>query len=200
MVAPTSALFVFSPVGREYALATMLISVTTLLVASLVWPTAVTSLFTRGFALVTSVVRRVMRRGTSTMLEPGGQPFQTLPRTHLFYVLILSLARIAMVSLRAWLVMIALGIDLGFASVLLLVPVPQTTLLIPFIPGGLGPFDAGWYGILLLHGVSTADSLSFMLMHRVLDILSVLVMVALTEIVWVLSKRLRRPAPTASGD
>ena len=200
VVAPISGLFALEILGLEYSLAIIIILVTTLLVASLAWTTAAASLFTVAFEAGASIVRRLLRRGWLGVPETRDEPFQTLTRLQLFYVLVLSLGRMMIVGVSTWLVVTALGIDLPFATVFLLVPFAQLTLLIPFIPGGLGSYDAGWYGILLLQGVSAGDSLSFIVTHRVLVTLALLLMAAFTEIAWQLNKWLGRPAPSSSPE
>jgi uncharacterized membrane protein YbhN (UPF0104 family) len=45
-------------------------------------------------------------------------------------------------------------------------PLTQLSLILAVTPGGLGLFDAGWYGVLLLGGVSHQDALTFVIAQR----------------------------------
>jgi uncharacterized membrane protein YbhN (UPF0104 family) len=45
-------------------------------------------------------------------------------------------------------------------------PITQLSLVISVTPGGLGLFDAGWYGVLLLGGVSRGEALTFVVAQR----------------------------------
>jgi uncharacterized membrane protein YbhN (UPF0104 family) len=54
-------------------------------------------------------------------------------------------------------------------------PITQLSLVISVTPGGLGLFDAGWYGVLLLGGVPRGEALTFVVAQR--TFLSVFVLV-----------------------
>lgn len=200
VVTPASGLFLMDLMSTTYSVAFMLVSFTLLLAASLVWPTAATSLFTAGFEIITSFIRRFVQRWKAIGQVTSAESAEAISRTQLIYILTLSLVRILIVGVRAWLVMIALGMDLSLVDTLLLVPVVQLTLLISFTPGGLGFYDAGWYGILLAMGISQGDALLFILVQRALITVSILLTVALTEIPFQLNKWLRRPAPGSSAE
>jgi uncharacterized membrane protein YbhN (UPF0104 family) len=45
-------------------------------------------------------------------------------------------------------------------------PITQLSLVLAVTPGGLGLFDASWYGVLLLGGVSHQDALTFVIAQR----------------------------------
>jgi len=45
-------------------------------------------------------------------------------------------------------------------------PVTQLSLVLAVTPGGLGLFDAGWYGVLLLGGVPDQEALTFVIAQR----------------------------------
>jgi uncharacterized membrane protein YbhN (UPF0104 family) len=45
-------------------------------------------------------------------------------------------------------------------------PAVQLSLVLAVTPGGLGVFDASWYGVLLLGGVSHQDALTFVIAQR----------------------------------
>ena len=54
-------------------------------------------------------------------------------------------------------------------------PMTQLSLVLAVTPGGLGLFDAGWYGVLLLGGVSNQDALTFVIAQRAYVFLFVLI-------------------------
>jgi len=70
---------------------------------------------------------------------------------------------------------------MSFSDALMLVPVAQVGLMVPLTPGGLATYDAGWYALLTIQGVSAADAVLFVVMHRVLVMLSLIAMVGLVE-------------------
>jgi uncharacterized membrane protein YbhN (UPF0104 family) len=45
-------------------------------------------------------------------------------------------------------------------------PVAQLSLLLAVTPGGLGLYDAGWYGVLLLGGIPQQEALTFVIAQR----------------------------------
>jgi uncharacterized membrane protein YbhN (UPF0104 family) len=54
-------------------------------------------------------------------------------------------------------------------------PITQLSLILAVTPGGLGLFDAGWYGVLLLAGVPNQDALTFVIAQRAYIFIFVLV-------------------------
>lgn len=56
----------------------------------------------------------------------------------------------------------------GFSAV-------QLSLVLAVTPGGLGIFDAGWYGVLLLGGVPKRDALAFVVAQRAYTLVFVLI-------------------------
>jgi len=54
-------------------------------------------------------------------------------------------------------------------------PVTQLSLLLAVTPGGLGLFDASWYGVLLLGGLSRQEALAFVIAQRAYIYIFVLV-------------------------
>jgi uncharacterized membrane protein YbhN (UPF0104 family) len=54
-------------------------------------------------------------------------------------------------------------------------PITQLSLIVAVTPGGLGLFDAGWYGVLLLGGVPNQEALTFVIAQRAYIFIFVLV-------------------------
>lgn len=54
-------------------------------------------------------------------------------------------------------------------------PATQLSLVLAVTPGGLGLFDAGWYGVLLLGGVPHQDALTFVIAQRAYVFIFVLI-------------------------
>ena len=66
-----------------------------------------------------------------------------------------------------WGVMKAMGLELTFPSLLMVVGIVNLVLLVPAAPGGLGTFDAATKSMMELFGVSPENALSFALLLRV---------------------------------
>lgn len=66
-----------------------------------------------------------------------------------------------------WGVMKAMGLELSFQSLLMVVGIVNLVLLVPAAPGGLGTFDAATKSMMELFGVSPENALSFALLLRV---------------------------------
>jgi uncharacterized membrane protein YbhN (UPF0104 family) len=54
-------------------------------------------------------------------------------------------------------------------------PITQLSLVLAVTPGGLGVFDASWYGVLLLGGVSHQDAITFVIAQRAYIFIFVLI-------------------------
>lgn len=66
-----------------------------------------------------------------------------------------------------WGVMKAMGLDLNFQSLLMIVGIVNLVLLVPAAPGGLGTFDAATKSMMELFGVNPENALSYALLLRV---------------------------------
>lgn len=66
-----------------------------------------------------------------------------------------------------WGVMKAMGLELTFQSLLMVVGIVNLVLLLPAAPGGLGTFDAATKTMMELFGVNPENALSFALLLRV---------------------------------
>jgi uncharacterized membrane protein YbhN (UPF0104 family) len=70
------------------------------------------------------------------------------------------------IALRFYYIARAVGLGYPCALFVAALPVTQLSLLLAVTPGGLGLFEAGWYGVLLLGGVISQDALSFVIAQR----------------------------------
>jgi len=66
-----------------------------------------------------------------------------------------------------WGVMKAMGLQLSFQSLLMVVGIVNLVLLVPAAPGGLGTFDAATKSMMELFGVSPENALNYALLLRV---------------------------------
>lgn len=66
-----------------------------------------------------------------------------------------------------WGVMKAMGLQLSFQSLLMVVGIVNLVLLVPAAPGGLGTFDAATKSMMELFGVSPEKALSYALLLRI---------------------------------
>lgn len=197
-LAPVSALFLARVLGAGVALALLGLAAGALLALSFLWPSSLTWLLSTGYSAASVALRHLLRR-QGRALQPVTATMR-LGRRQLALAVALSLARLVAVTLRAWLVALALGTGISMEETFLLVPIVQVALLVPLTPGGLGVYDAGWYGALLSRGVAGADALAFVLLHRVLSTAALLAIAALTEAAWHLGRLVRRPAAGTGGD
>ncbi len=60
----------------------------------------------------------------------------------------------------------AVGLTYSWSLFAACFPVTQLSLVLAVTPGGLGLFDASWYGVLLLGGVSHQEALTFIIAQR----------------------------------
>lgn len=78
----------------------------------------------------------------------------------------------------------ALRITVPFALMLAVFPIAQLSLIIAIAPGGLGIFDLGWLGLLVLGGLPQMDATTFTVAQRAYITVFVLIWTAVS---WVLS-------------
>lgn len=75
----------------------------------------------------------------------------------------------------------ALNVLVDPEIIILGTPLGQLGYLFSFTPGGLGIFEAGWYGILQLAAVSTQTALLFVVGQRILTIAVILVLAFVSQ-------------------
>ena len=173
---PGAVLLVFGLVTPNQGIVLLIVVSLLFSIVGAVRPGIVNGLYMLTFGLLSAVMHRLRPRtavSDPTPIAVSGWAF--------LLVLVSGAVRLAIVGLRAWVVVFALGIDLSLAQVLLIAPIAQVALMVPITPGGLGVYDAGWYGLLVVLGVSPSEALLFIVLHRVLNLLALLILVALTE-------------------
>ncbi len=180
VVLPFSALFAAGLISVQWGLTLVFMIVLALVITGALWPAAVTIAFARGFTLVASLLRRFLRTEENRPWVASAR-HEPLSGAQMPVLLAMAFARIFIVGARAWFTILAVGIDISFSDALMLVPVAQVGLMVPLTPGGLATYDAGWYALLTIQGVSAADAVLFVVMHRVLVMLSLIAMVGLVE-------------------
>lgn len=84
----------------------------------------------------------------------------------------LTLLKFANTALRLIFLVQLLEIPIHYKILILGVPLGQMSFMLAFTPGGLGVFESGWYGILILAGVNKNISASFVVGQRIIMILS----------------------------
>ncbi len=89
-------------------------------------------------------------------------------KTELFFVLVLSLAAWGLEGVTYYLVAQAFSLEPSFASILMLMAVVNLSIMIPSLPGGLGPFEVAGIGFLRLLSVGEATAKAYVLIVHAL--------------------------------
>lgn len=178
---PASLLFVTGALNAAVAGSLMIAVYVGVLLAVFWRPNALPWATAWLFALAMFVLALLRRKGASGVAQRLWGT-SDLTGGHAAVLLALGIARFGLVGMRAWLVILAVGGDVSLGRVLLVLPLVQATLMVPFIPGGMGVYDAGWFGALAVLGVPTDAILVFVVLHRILSTLSVLLLFALGEL------------------
>ncbi len=76
-------------------------------------------------------------------------------------------------------------------------PITQLSLVLAVTPGGLGLFDLGWYGVLLLGGVPDQTALTFVVAQRAYVFVFVLIWAGFGTLLSLMAEG-RRPLPSAA--
>lgn len=87
---------------------------------------------------------------------------------------LLSLIRYGNLMLRAYVVALAVGLDIPFWKILLAIPVVQLTVIISVTPASIGISEWGLVGVLCGFGVDSADAVLYALFRRILVVAAVL--------------------------
>lgn len=76
----------------------------------------------------------------------------------------------------------AVGLSIPWLVFAASFPVTQLSLVLAVTPGGLGIFDAGWYGLLVLSGVEQQEALNFVIAQRAYVFVYVLIWAGLSAL------------------
>lgn len=77
----------------------------------------------------------------------------------------------------------AVGLSLPLPMMMAAYPIVQLSLVAAVTPGGLGLFELGWIGLLLLGGISQADALTFSVAQRAYIFVNVLLWTGISLLV-----------------
>ncbi|MDA3916250.1 MAG: lysylphosphatidylglycerol synthase transmembrane domain-containing protein [Deltaproteobacteria bacterium] len=100
--------------------------------------------------------------------------FYLLDRKIISISLLLSALKFCLTALRFIFIASALQISIPVSLIVLGTPLGQLTYIIAITPGGLGIFEAGWFGILLAGGIDSGPALLFVVGQRILIVTCIL--------------------------
>lgn len=102
---------------------------------------------------------------------------------------LLSLAKFVFTGLRF--VCFALALDLPISPFIIFfgLPIGQLSYLLAFTPGGLGIFEAGWFGILSAGRIAPEPATAFIVGQRILTIMIIGILAASSQIIFTLRSR-----------
>ena len=123
------------------------------------------------------VVSRLRRRTPPNRLSTN-----TLDRNVVLCAYAISVMKFALTAARMVFFCAALGLDVSPWLVVLATPVGQLAYVLAFTPGGLGIFELGWFGILRYAEVTALDAATFVVGQRVLTLLMVGALAALSQL------------------
>lgn len=85
----------------------------------------------------------------------------------------------------------AVGLSLPLPLVIAAYPIVQLSLVAAVTPGGLGLFELGWIGLLLLGGISRTDAVTFSIAQRAYIFVNVLLWTGISLLVSLTERRQR---------
>lgn len=109
-------------------------------------------------------------------------PISELERRLVLKLYGLSLLKFALAAGRMALFSAALGLDLDPRLFFLGTPLAQLTYAVAFTPGGLGIYEAGWFGVLRYAGVAAFDATALVIGQRVLTLLMIGVLAGFSQL------------------
>jgi len=118
---------------------------------------------------LSSLVHRIKRMSWIFTIFPTGLDYlEELLPDHSIAVQALGLSIFINGALAARYYYIARSVGLVYPWLIFVAafPITQLSLVLAVTPGGLGLFDASWYGVLLLGGVTHQDALTFVIAQR----------------------------------
>lgn len=139
-------------------------------------------LMNRGFWLIHRVPW--LRKCSSNLLNLSLLDRGVIIRAYLF-----SLIKFSCTAGRLVLFAVALSVPISPMLILLGTPVGQLAYLFAFTPGGLGIFEAGWFGILRIGGVTTEHIMIFVVGQRILTVILVGILAIFSQILYMLYGR-----------
>ena len=89
-------------------------------------------------------------------------------------IITFSIIKYILLVMRVILIASAIQIDISGLNLSLFFPISQVAYLIAFTPGGIGVYDAGWFGLFGLIGIELVKVALFILMIRLNMLVSIL--------------------------
>jgi len=99
-------------------------------------------------------------------VDPEAAPSLLPDRRSALTALGLTIALNLILGVQYWVIAQAVGVAEPIGLFLAGFPVTQLSLILAMTPGGIGVFDASWYGVLRLGGLSNQDALAFVVAQR----------------------------------
>jgi uncharacterized membrane protein YbhN (UPF0104 family) len=128
--------------------------------------------------LLMGMIRMLPMPGKRTRMPEEGSAKSSLEwmdRTFLTRLSVASVARYLNLVFRSYLVVLAVGLPVGFLPVFFAMPVVVLSIVISVTPASLGIAEWGWAGVLTAFGIETDLAARYALLNRVLVLLSVVV-------------------------
>jgi len=88
---------------------------------------------------------------------------------------------------RIYIVATSLNIEMSFGTAFLASPIVFFITIAGSIPGGLGIYEAGWFGILMLLGIPSSDIGAFVIINRILGEAALILVVVITYVTYMLN-------------
>lgn len=104
-----------------------------------------------------------------------------------------SLTKFAFTAGRLVLFALALSVPITPSIILLGTPLGQLTYLFAFTPGALGIFEAGWFAILSIGGVTADHAMTFVVGQRIMTIILIGIIATFSQILYMLRFYYGRP-------
>lgn len=106
-----------------------------------------------------------------------------------------SYAKFLLLILRTYIVIRAFGLDVSPEVIYFTLPASVLLTAVAATPGGLGVQDAGWYGLLLLQGISPENAALMIVLQRAFSFLAVIAMLPLA---WLINWRVEKMGLTTA--
>ncbi|MFH1654822.1 MAG: lysylphosphatidylglycerol synthase transmembrane domain-containing protein [Pseudomonadota bacterium] len=98
------------------------------------------------------------------------------------------------ITLRVYIIILALQINIPFYYILLGSAVVQVIIIATFIPGALGSLDVSWFGVLVLMGVNAPEAGIFVVVSRILGEASLIFVAFISYLYYIFNKELIKRA------
>ena len=144
---------------------------------------ATVSLFSAAFSRSYSAAVSIAERFTwLRKWIPGPPPDACLPASTLLCAYLITVVKYVATIGQMALLASALTLPISPDLVFLAAPLGQFAFLLAFTPGGLGIFEAGWFGALNLGGVATEPASAFVVGNRIVMVASVAALALLVRL------------------